>query len=61
MDLPSTIALSLLPGISRVRAAAVFKELHDSPDNHGLALEHVIEACDPEADATVAATALTNG
>jgi DNA processing protein len=55
MDLQSSVALSLLPGISRIRAAAVFKELHDSADNHELTLEHVVEACDPEADATAVA------
>jgi DNA processing protein len=50
MDLPSAVALSSLPGISRVRAAAVFKELRESSGNHGVTLEDVVEACAPEAD-----------
>jgi DNA processing protein len=57
MDLQSSIAVSLLPGISRIRAAAVFKDLRDSSGHHDLSLEEVIEACDPQADVTAAATA----
>ncbi|HEX9366392.1 MAG TPA: DNA-processing protein DprA [Vicinamibacterales bacterium] len=59
MDLQSSVALSILPGISRVRAAAVFKELRESSGIHALTLEEVIEACAPGAGAAaVAATAL---
>jgi DNA processing protein len=59
MDLQSSVALSILPGISRVRAAAVFKDLRDSSGPRTLVLEEVIEACAPEADpAVVAAVAL---
>ena len=38
MDLQSTVALSILPGISRIRAAAVFKDLRESAGTDGLAL-----------------------
>ena len=58
MDLQASIALSLLPGISRIRAAAVFKELRQSSGHHAIALEEVIEACAPGTHAeTVAAAA----
>lgn len=58
MDLQASIALSLLPGISRIRAAAVFKELHESPGDRAITLEQVIEACAPGMHAeTVAAAA----
>jgi len=58
MDLQSAVALSTLPGISRVRAAAVFKELRESFGHRGVTLEEVIEACAPRAHAeAVAATA----
>jgi DNA processing protein len=60
MDLQASVALSLLPGISRVRAAARFKELRESSGNRSIALEEVIEACEPGAHAeTVAAAART--
>ena len=39
MDLQTSVALSLLPGISRIRAAAVFKDLRDSSGNRAFALE----------------------
>src|SRR5260221_14170469 len=59
MDLQSSVALSILPGISRARAAAVFKELRESSGIHALTLEEVIEACAPGAvAAAVAAIAL---
>ena len=45
MDLQSSIAVSLLPGISRIRAAAVFKDLRDSSGDPDLSLDEVIEAC----------------
>jgi DNA processing protein len=58
MDLQASVALSLLPGISRIRAAAVFKDLRESSGNRALALEEVIEACAPGAPAeALAATA----
>lgn len=55
MDLESTIALSTLPGISRVRAAAVFKELRESSGDRGVTLEEVIEACTRGANAEAVA------
>ena len=57
MDLQSSIALSILPGISRIRASAVFKDLRESSGSHGIALEDVIEACAPGADAASVAAA----
>src|SRR6266542_659271 len=57
MDLQASVALSLLPGISRIRAAAVFKELRESSGDRGLALEEVIEACAPGAAAESIAAA----
>jgi DNA processing protein len=58
MDLQNAVALSTLPGISRVRAAAAFKELRESSGHDGVTLEQVIEACAPGANAeAVAATA----
>jgi DNA processing protein len=58
MDIQSAVALSVLPGIARVRAAAVFKELRESSGTGGLTLEDVIAACAPRADpAPVAAAA----
>jgi DNA processing protein len=49
MDLRSAVALSILPGISRARAAAVLKELREHSGN-ALTLEDVIDACAPDAD-----------
>jgi DNA processing protein len=49
MDLQNTVALSTLPGISRLRAAAVFKELREVCGSQAVTLEHVIEACAPAA------------
>jgi DNA processing protein len=49
MDLQSAVALSTLPGISRARAAAVFKELREQAV--GVTLEEVIAACSPGANA----------
>jgi DNA processing protein len=61
MDLQSLVALSILPGISRIRASLVFKQLHEGSGRRGVALEEVIEACAPGADAaSVAAAALTD-
>ena len=57
MDLSSSVALSLLPGISRIRAAVVFKELRESSGDRGVALEEVIEACAPGAHAESVAAA----
>jgi DNA processing protein len=57
MDLQSSVALSILPGISRIRAFAVFKELREFSGHCGIALEEVIEACAPGADATAVAAA----
>jgi DNA processing protein len=49
MDLRSAVALSTLPGISRARAAAVFKELREHSDQ-GVTLEDVIAVCAPSCD-----------
>lgn len=57
MDLQASIALSLLPGISRVRAAAVFKELQESSGHCAVFLEQVIEACAPGAHTDTVALA----
>ena len=58
MDLQNVVALSVLPGISRVRAAAVFKALRESSGGDGITLEDVVAACAPRADpAAVAAAA----
>jgi DNA processing protein len=59
MDLQSTVALSILPGVSRIRAFAVFKDLRESSGTRGVALEEAIEACAPGANAaSIAAAAL---
>jgi len=50
MDLRSAVALSTLPGISRARAAAVFKELREHSDQD-VTLEEVITVCAPGCDA----------
>ena len=57
MDLQSAVALTSLPGISRVRAAAVFKDLRESSGNRVVTLEEVVEACAPGANAEVVAAA----
>jgi DNA processing protein len=49
MDLRSTVALSVLPGISRARAAAVFKELREHSAGV-VTLDDVIGVCAPEKD-----------
>ena len=54
MDLRSAVALSTLPGISRARAAAVFKELREHSDQ-GVTLEDVIAVCAPSCDTDSAA------
>lgn len=45
MDLQNAVALSTLPGISRPKAAAVFKELREQAA--GVTLEEVIAVCAP--------------
>lgn len=55
MDLQNTVALSVLPGISRARAAGVFKDLRDNSGIRGVTLEEVIEACSPAADLALVA------
>jgi DNA processing protein len=57
MDLQSSVALSILPGISRIRAAVVLKELRESSGNRDVTLEEVIEACDATANAESVAAA----
>jgi DNA processing protein len=56
MDLQSTVALSTLPGISRTRAAATFKDIRECGGRLDVTLEEVIAACSPRVPAeTVAA------
>ena len=55
MDLQSVVALSTLPGISRVRAAASFKELREH-SGRLLTLDAVIHSCAPDADVGMIAT-----
>ena len=56
MDLINAVAVSVLPGISRARAAAVFKQLRET--SPGIALEEVVACCSPALDPeTVAAAA----
>ena len=51
MHLQRAVALSALPGISRPRAAAVFKALTDQSGGTPVSLEDVIAVCRPDADA----------
>lgn len=48
MDLQNAVALTVIPGISRTRAAAVFKELHRQAGDE-VRLEDVIAACGKDA------------
>jgi DNA processing protein len=57
MDLKDSIALTLLPGISRIRAATIFKELRESSENGAIALEEVVDACAPGSAAEALAAA----
>ncbi|HEX5473672.1 MAG TPA: DNA-processing protein DprA [Vicinamibacterales bacterium] len=57
MDLQSTVALTTLSGISRARAAAVFKDLQDHPGGRPVSLERVIARCAPGLDAAANAAA----
>lgn len=45
MDLQEAVALSLVPGLGRIRAAAAFKELRDHSGIGAVGLEHVVEVC----------------
>lgn len=45
MDLHEAVALSLVAGLGRIRAAATFKELRDHSGIEHVGLEHVIDAC----------------
>jgi DNA processing protein len=60
MDLPSAVALSTIPGVSRCRAAAVLKELRDRSVG-AIALEDVIAVCagDAQVDNLAAAARQT--
>jgi DNA processing protein len=49
MTLHDAVALSTLPGISRTRAAAIFKELRDHSALDDVTLSDVIAACAPDA------------
>jgi DNA processing protein len=55
MDLQSAVALSTVPGVTRSRIAAVFKELRESSGNRGVTLEAVIHMCAPAVNADAAA------
>lgn len=56
MDLQTAVALSTIRGVSRVRAAAVFKDLREHSRTGTAALEDVIAACVRGADrASIAA------
>ena len=60
MDLQEAIALSLIAGVGRIRAAAAFKDLRDHSGIEPVRLEHVIDACIRDADgAALAARAKT--
>jgi DNA processing protein len=60
MDLPSAVALSTIPGVSRSRAAAVLRELRDQSVG-AIALEDVIAVCagDAQVDNLAAAARQT--
>lgn len=49
MDLQNAVALTVISGVSRTRAATVFKELHAHPAAAGVGLEDVIAACGKDA------------
>jgi len=55
MTLLDAVALSTLPGITRNRAAAVFKRLRDESRDEDVTLETVIAFCGRDADADAAA------
>jgi DNA processing protein len=57
MDLCDVVALSTLTGISRIRAAATFKDLRESSGSRGVSLEDVIKASLPHADVAAVASA----
>ena len=50
MDLQSAVALSTLPGISKFRAAAVFRHLREHQDQRPVTLERVVRTLAPDAD-----------
>jgi DNA processing protein len=50
MDLHEAVALSVVPGLGRIRAAAAFKELRDHSGIDGVRLEHVVDVCVRDAD-----------
>ena len=56
MDLQNAVALSLIPGISRARAATTFKAL-DAERAGAVSLEDVIAQCGRSADVARLATA----
>jgi DNA processing protein len=55
MDLQRAVALSLLPGISRPRAAAVFKALTDQSGDRPISIEDVVDGCRTGLDAAAVA------
>jgi DNA processing protein len=61
MDLRTAVALSTIPGVSRVRAAAVFKDLREHSRSGTVGLEDVITSCLTNCDVrTLAAQALND-
>jgi DNA processing protein len=60
MTLHDAVALSVLPGISRTRAAAVFKELREHSALETVALMDVIAACSPDGAVETIAGAARN-
>jgi len=56
MDLQRAVALTTLPGISRPKAAAVFKALTDQSGGRPVSLADVIDACRADGDACAVAT-----
>jgi DNA processing protein len=50
MDLLSAVALSTIPGVHRVRAAAIFKDLREHSHVASIDLEDVVAACSPDGD-----------
>lgn len=50
MDLHEAVALSMVPGLGRIRAAAVHKELRDHSGIERVSLEYVIDACVRDGD-----------
>jgi DNA processing protein len=50
MDLLSAVALSTIPGVSRARSAAVFKDLREHSSGRSITLEDVVAVCCRDGD-----------